>query len=134
MKLREIFLSTAAALTIALAPAPVVVGTASAVACGHSPAAKQVLSGLSGDQVGGKCGENRVSNLFKNIVQLLSLVVGFVSVVVIIYAGFKYLASGGEQSRVANAKSTLLYAVIGLAVAALTQWLIHFVLFQANRI
>lgn len=134
MKLRQILLSTITALTMVLAPVPVLVGTASAVDCGNSPAAKEILGGLSGDQVGGDCGGKRVNNLFQNIVQILSLIVGIASVIVIIYAGFKYVTSGGEQGRVANAKSTLMYALIGLAVAALAQWLIHFVLFQTDKV
>lgn len=141
MKLRQILLSTVATLTMVLAPVPVLVGTASAVVdtstgdpCGNSPAAQQVLSGLSGEQVGGNCGEDRVDNLFAKIVQILSFIVGVASVIVIIYAGFKYITSAGEQGRVANAKSTLLYALVGLAVAALAQLLIHFVLFQTTDI
>lgn len=132
MKLRQILLSTVAAVTMVLAPVPVLVGTASAVDCGNSPAAKQVLSGLSGDQVGGNCGQNRVNNLFANVVNIMSIIVGVTSVIVIIYAGFKYITSGGEQGRVANAKSTLLYALVGIAVAALAQLLVHFVLFQTS--
>ncbi|HYH36178.1 MAG TPA: hypothetical protein VD706_01620, partial [Candidatus Saccharimonadales bacterium] len=76
----------------------------------------------------------RVNNLFQTVIQILSIIVGFASVVVIIYSGFKYITSGGEQGKVANAKSTLLYALAGLAVAALAQVLVRFVLFQTNRI
>jgi cytochrome bd-type quinol oxidase subunit 2 len=134
MKLRNIFLAIITSFTVVTAPVPVLVGTAAAVDCGHSPAAQEVLGGLSGDQVGDNCGAKRVNNLFANIVQIMSLLVGVASVIVIIYAGFKYITSSGEQSRVANAKSTLLYALIGLAVAALAQFMIHFVLFQTNKL
>jgi uncharacterized membrane protein YuzA (DUF378 family) len=65
-------------------------------------------------------------------VRILSLIVGVAAVIVIIYAGFKYITSAGEQGRVANAKSTLLYALVGLAVAALAQLLVHFVLYQTS--
>lgn len=133
MKLRTILLHTIATLTLVLAPVPALIGTAAAVDCGNSPAAKEVLNNLSGDEVGSDCGKARVNNLFATIVNILSIVVGVLSVIVIIYAGFKYITSGGEQGRVANAKSTLLYAVVGLAVAALAQLLVHFVLYQTTK-
>lgn len=134
MKLRYMLLNIVTTLTLVLAPVPVMVGTASAVACGNSPAAKEVLKDLDGNQVGGNCGRDRVNNLFATIVNIMSLLVGMVSIVVIIYGGFKYVTSGGEQGRVANAKGTLLYAVIGLAVAALAQLMVHFVLYQATQV
>jgi hypothetical protein len=138
MKLQKLLLSVITTFTLVLAPVPVMIGTASAVDnCGSSPAANAVLKDLSGGkdgQVGTNCGEDRVNNLFQTVVQLLSIIVGVASVIVIIYAGFKYITSGGEQGRVANAKSTLLYAMVGLAVAALAQLLIHFVLFQTNKV
>jgi hypothetical protein len=49
-------------------------------------------------------------------------------------AGFKYIASAGDQNKVASAKGTLIYALVGLAVAALTQFLIHFVLANTNNV
>lgn len=134
MRLRILILNIVTTLSLVLAPVPALVGTAAAVDCGNSPAAKQVLSGLNGSQVGDNCGQKRVNNLFQTIVQILSLVVGAASAIVIIYAAFKYITSAGESGRVANAKATLLYALVGLAVAGLTQLLIHFVLFQTNRL
>jgi hypothetical protein len=132
MKIRQIILGIVATATLLFAPVPIMVGTASAVDCGNTPAAKAVLNNLDGDQVGDECGQKRVNNLFATIVQILSIITGIASVIVIIYGGFKYITSGGEQGRVANAKSTVLYAVVGLAVAALAQLMVHFVLYQTT--
>ncbi|HVX58087.1 MAG TPA: pilin [Candidatus Saccharimonadales bacterium] len=133
MRLRRTLVAAVAAVSLAAAPVPALVGMAAAVDCGNSPAAKEVLSNLASSEVGSDCGQSRVNNIFQTVVNILSIIVGVASVIVVIYAGLKYITSGGESGRVANAKGTLLYALVGLAVAALAQFLIHFVLFQANQ-
>jgi len=95
----------------------------------------QVLNGVGQTQVDGKkCDESGVTHAISSIVSILSLIVGIVAIIMIIFAGFKYLTSGGEAGRVSSAKNTLLYALIGLAVAALAQVLVNFVLFQSSKV
>jgi hypothetical protein len=48
----------------------------------------------------------------------------------IIYAGFRYVTSGGREDAVKGAKNTILYAIIGLVVVALSQIIVHYVLSQ----
>lgn len=64
----------------------------------------------------------------KNVVSILSLMVGVLSIIMVIVGGFRYVTSGGKQENVSAAKNTVLYAAIGLVVAALAQILVHFVL------
>lgn len=100
--------------------------------CPDNQTAKgQVLKGLG--QTGSNCSDDQVNSTLRTVVTILSLVVGMASVIVIILAGFKYIVSAGDQNRVSSAKSTLLYAMVGLAVAALAQLLIQFVLYQTNK-
>jgi hypothetical protein len=61
-------------------------------------------------------------------INIFSVLVGIVAVVMIIYGGFRYVTSGGKQESVTNAKNTLLYAIIGLVIVALSQAIVHFVL------
>jgi hypothetical protein len=51
----------------------------------------------------------------------------------IIVAGLKYIASAGDSNKVSSAKSTLIYALVGVLIAALAQLLVHFVLHQASN-
>ncbi|NCU29223.1 hypothetical protein EOM60_01280 [Candidatus Saccharibacteria bacterium] len=44
------------------------------------------------------------------------LIAGLVAIIVIIVAGIKYTSSRGDSGKVEEAKKTILYAVIGLAV------------------
>lgn len=76
-------------------------------------------------------GENAQS-LINTIVDIFSLIVGFVSVIMIIYGGFRYITSGGDSNGVTAAKNTILYAVIGLIIVALAQVIVNFVLNQAD--
>lgn len=75
-----------------------------------------------------------IKKIAKNIVNLVSIVVGAVSILMIIYGGFRYITSGGDSGRVGTAKNTLIYAVIGLIVVALAQLIVNFVLSTANNV
>jgi uncharacterized membrane protein YuzA (DUF378 family) len=60
------------------------------------------------------------------------LIVGMAAVIMIIVAGLKFVTANGDSSRVASARNTLIYALIGIAIAALAQVLVHFVLSATN--
>ncbi len=68
------------------------------------------------------------NGVISRIVNILSVVVGVVSVIFIIMGGIKYITSNGDSSAVSTAKSTIIYALIGLLVAFMAQPLIRFVL------
>jgi len=53
---------------------------------------------------------------------------GAIAVVMIIYASFTYVTSGGEQSKIKRAKDIILYAVVGLVVIVISRTIVIFVL------
>ena len=61
------------------------------------------------------------------IIQLIVLVLGALSLLFVIIGGFRYVVSQGDPGAVSKAKGTVLYALIGLAVAVLAQGIISFV-------
>lgn len=73
-----------------------------------------------------------LSSLAKKFINILSLVVGIVAVVMIVYGGFKYITSGGDSGNVSGAKNTLIFAIVGLIIVALAQFIVHFVLNSAT--
>ncbi len=91
----------------------------------------QVLEGV-GQSGSTGCNDSGVSKTLSVVVGVLSVVVGAVAIIMIIVGGFKYITSSGDANKIKNAKDTLLYALIGVAIAALAQLLVHFVLNQAN--
>ena len=91
-----------------------------------STAKDQVLVGT--DTAGSDCSGNDVLDFIRAIVDIVSIVVGVAAVIMIIVSGFKYITSSGDANRIGSAKNTLVYALIGVAIAALAQFLVHFVL------
>lgn len=73
-------------------------------------------------------GEKSIGNLVSSIVRLLSIIIGIAAVIMIIIAGLKYITSGGDSSAITSAKHTLIYAVVGLVVALLAQFIVHYVI------
>jgi hypothetical protein len=66
-----------------------------------------------------------------DIINILLLLVGIVSVLVIIIGGLRMVLSAGDSQAVASARNTIVYALIGLAVAFSAYALVNFVI---NRI
>lgn len=83
---------------------------------------------------GNGCGDSgaQVSNALGVAVNLLSVIVGIVAVIMVIIAGLKFVTSSGDTNKVASAKNSLIYAIIGLVVVAASQMLVHFVFNQVK--
>jgi len=75
----------------------------------------------------------QITGLIRTIINILSIIVGVAAVIMIIVGGLKYVTSGGESSNIASAKNTIIYAIVGLIIAALAQFLVQFVLNKAGN-
>lgn len=75
-----------------------------------------------------------LTSIARTVITWFSILVGAASVIMIIYGGFRYIISGGQSDRVGAAKNSLIYAIIGLAIVALAQLIVHFVLTQSNNV
>lgn len=67
-------------------------------------------------------------SIWERIINAFILAIGMVAVVFIIIGGVRYILSNGEASAVNQAKHTILYAVIGLLVAATSYMIVSFVI------
>jgi hypothetical protein len=76
----------------------------------------------------------KINNLVAEVINILSAVVGIVAVIMIIVGGLRYVTSGGNDSSVTGAKNTILYAVIGLIIVALSQLIVRFVLSKVTTV
>jgi uncharacterized membrane protein len=127
---------TTASLVLLCVPCLVFIPSGAAFAdssCGGGNTAKgQVLQGV-GEAGSGSCSATAATSLASTIVTILSILVGVLAVIMIIYGGFKYVTSSGDANKVASAKSTLIYALVGLAIAALAQVIVHDVLDTARK-
>jgi uncharacterized membrane protein len=98
--------------------------TQQAIQCG--------ANGASGNNQSSDQANAQVNNTIKTVVNILSAAVAVAAVIMIIIGGLRYITSAGKQESVANAKNTILYAIIGLVVVALAQVIVRFVLFHAT--
>ena len=73
-------------------------------------------------------GAEKVTKAVQNFINTISLIVGIVAVVMIMVGGLRYITSGGSDTSVTSAKNTILYAIIGLVIVALSQVMVRFVL------
>lgn len=95
-----------------------------------SGATDQACSGAALSDTTTTCADSSssVTSLIKTVINILSWVVGIVSIIMIIVGGFRYVISGGDSAAVSSARNTILYALIGLVIAAFAQILVHFVI------
>lgn len=72
--------------------------------------------------------EKKLEDTIAKFVNIFSVIVGIVAVIMVIIGGFKYITSGGDAGRVSSAKNTVIYAVVGLIIVALAQFIVQFVI------
>ena len=66
--------------------------------------------------------------LIKTVVNVLLWAVGILSVIMIIFSGFRYITSAGDASKTKSARSTLIYSVVGLIVAIMAWAIVNMVI------
>jgi hypothetical protein len=66
--------------------------------------------------------------LLTRAVNILSIVIGIVATIVLIWSGLRYVMSQGDSGKITTARSQIIYAVVGIIIAALAQAIVHFVL------
>ena len=72
--------------------------------------------------------DQKVVGTIKTIINLFSIAAGVATVIMIIYAGFRYIVSGGDEKGVKGAKNTVIYALVGVVLVALVQAIVVFIL------
>ena len=68
------------------------------------------------------------NGLVKTVVNVLLWAVGILSVIMIIFSGFRYITSAGDASKTKSAQSTLTYSVVGLIVAIMAYAIVNMVI------
>lgn len=89
-----------------------------------------ICNGVGLSNASGSCGDNglQIGNVLGAVINLLTTIVGVAAVIMIIISGLRFITSGGDSSKVASAKSALIYAIIGVVVVVLAQTIVHFVI------
>lgn len=73
-------------------------------------------------------GNNDAGTLITTIINVLLFIVGALAVIMIIISGIQYVISSGDAGKVAKAKNTLTYSVVGLVIAFIAFAIVNWVL------
>lgn len=99
-----------------------------------SPATEQINAGKN--QVTGIADGNAttdVNSTIRKVINIITSFGGILAVMAIVFAGYKYITSGGDSSKVSSAKNMLIYAAIGIAVIAAAQIIVRFVINNSDN-
>jgi hypothetical protein len=65
--------------------------------------------------------------IMMGIFNIILYLAGFLAVIMVIYGGYKLVVSTGEPQKIAGARSTILNALIGLAIAIVASQVVGFI-------
>ena len=93
-----------------------------------------IQSGITAAGNGGglTAGNWTIESVIGLALNVLTIIVGGLAVAFLVVGGIKYVTSGGDEKKVASAKNTILYAIIGLVVAIAARVIIGLVLRALN--
>ena len=63
-----------------------------------------------------------------NVINFFLTLVGVIAVAMLIYAGFRYMTSLGDESKTESAKTMIFYVIVGLALIILSAAIVNLVL------
>ena len=110
------------AITAIVAPQIILASSSNLV---FADAKTQIESAVN--EVGGSENKTDVKGFIGNIIKTMFFAVGVLSVIVIIFAGVTFVMSAGNSQTIQKAKTTIIYAVIGLIVSILSYAIVNFV-------
>jgi hypothetical protein len=90
-------------------------------------AAGTAITNSANGACNGGCGSGQINDIFRGIVNALIFVIGAVSVIMIIIGGLRFILSNGDPKAAETGRNTILYAVIGIIVAASSFAIVTFV-------
>lgn len=95
------------------------------------PVAAQITQFDDCDQLGIQCGQGGsveyIVTVITNVVNILLAIIGLIAAIFVIWGGFQYITSGGDEGKAESGKKTILYAIVGLLIIGLSAAIINFV-------
>jgi len=133
MRILQTIKTTVAALAVAAGLAGISAALVPAMVLA-APDTTSVCEGVSLTGSGGCTDDSsQFTKVIRLVIQIISVIAGIASVIMIIVGGLKYITSGGDSSSIASAKNTIIYAIIGLVVVVLAQVIVRFVITNATK-
>lgn len=95
-----------------------------------------ICQGIASATTTGSCTDPEgpsVESTLSLVINILSIIIGIVSVLMIMFGGFRYITSAGDSNGISSAKNTIIYAIVGLIIAFFAQVIVQFVLNKATE-
>jgi Type IV secretion system pilin len=73
-----------------------------------------------------------VVTIIKAAIEVLSYIIGIAAIITIIVSAIRLITSGGDSNTVASARTGLIYSLAGIAIVALANILVAYVLTNVN--
>ncbi len=98
---------------------------------GAGAASKDAVCGGFQEALGDGCGGTgegqEIKSTIEDAINILSSVVGVVAVIMIIVGGIKYITASGDPGSIKSARNTVIYAIVGLLIVAVSQTIVKYV-------
>lgn len=120
--MKIILLAVAFTIAFSFVAAPVLAQDAVNEACTGANFG-DAAAGCTGTELGGS---------IRKVTNVISFIVGIISVIVAIIAGLMYTVSAGDPQKTKQAKDALLFAIVGLVVAIMAYAIASFVVTQVG--
>lgn len=68
--------------------------------------------------------------LLTKVTEVVSMLVGIASVIMVVVGALRIALSGGDSSKLASARNTIIYAIVGLVIAVMARIFLVYILRQ----
>ena len=68
------------------------------------------------------------NGVITKVTKIISFITGVAAVIMLLVAGLMFVLSDGDPGKIASARQSLIYAVVGLAIVTVAQGIVVFVL------
>lgn len=129
-KLLQSLLFVLGATPLLVVASPVYAVNLNAQVCSEAAAKGQGTPTICGDNESGSNTNPIVGpdGVMTRVLRIFAAVLGIAAVIVIIIAGMRFVLSGGDGNSVAGARRAVMYAIVGIVVAASAQGIVSLVL------
>jgi len=85
------------------------------------------MSAVNSGSLPGSGSNNATSNELQTLLGVFFGIIGGIAVLMVVISGFMYVTSAGDPGKAAKARNSIIYALIGLAVAIAAEGIVAFV-------
>lgn len=99
----------------------------------HATTESDILTNLDATKLGSSASATPLPEIIGDIIKLFLGFLGIVLVILIMFAGFKWMTAGGDAKKVDDAKAMIKNAVIGTALILVAYIITVFVITQISK-